>query len=63
MKAFSKAFILSRLDYFNILYVGSCQTIISRLQLVQNTAANKRNEWMNHNIVNKKSKCQILQRS
>ncbi len=29
------AFVLSRLDYCNVLYVESCQTNISRLQLVQ----------------------------
>ncbi len=33
------AFVLSRLDYCNVLYVESCQTTISRLQLVQNAAA------------------------
>ncbi len=33
------AFVLSRLDYCNVLYVESCQTNISRLQLVQNAAA------------------------
>ncbi len=33
------AFVLSRLDYCNVLYVESCQTTISHLQLVQNAAA------------------------
>ncbi len=33
------AFISSRLDYCNALYVGLNQSLISRLQLVQNTAA------------------------
>lgn len=33
------ALVFSRLDYCNVLYVESCQTIISRLQLVQNVAA------------------------
>ncbi len=33
------AFILSRLVYCNVLYVGSWQTTIPRLQLVQNAAA------------------------
>ncbi len=31
--------LLSRLDYCNVLYVESCQTNISPLQLVQNAAA------------------------
>lgn len=34
-----KTLILSFLDYCNVLYVGSGQTIISRLQLVKNAAA------------------------
>ncbi len=33
------AFVLSRLDYCNVLYMGFCQTTISHLQLVQNGAA------------------------
>ncbi len=33
------AFILSHLDYCKVLFVGSCQTSILRLQLVQNAAA------------------------
>ncbi len=33
------AFIFSRLDYCNAIYVGTCQTHIARLQLVQNAAA------------------------
>ena len=33
------AFISSRLDYCNALYVGLSQSLISRLQLVQNAAA------------------------
>jgi len=32
-------FDLSHLDYCNVLYVGSCQTTISRLQRVQNVVA------------------------
>ncbi len=36
------AFVLSRLDYCNVLYVESCQTNISRLRLVQNAAARLR---------------------
>ncbi len=33
------AFIFSRLDYCNAIYVWTCQTHIARLQLVQNAAA------------------------
>lgn len=33
------AFISTRLDYCNALYVGISQSLISRLQLVQNAAA------------------------
>jgi len=33
------AYIFSRLDYCSALYVGTCQTHIARLQLVQNAAA------------------------
>ncbi len=33
------SFIFSRLDYCNANYVGTCQTHIARLQLVQNAAA------------------------
>ncbi len=33
------AFVFSRLDYCNYLYVGVCQTTLNRLQLLQNAAA------------------------
>ncbi len=33
------AFVFSRLDYCNSLYVGVCQTTLNRLQLLQNAAA------------------------